>query len=349
MVFVICLILASLIIISASLQRTYNAVPLKELRRRARSGDSVAQMLHKAATYGTSLRTILWIIVLLTGSTFFIYTARNTETWFALLSIIVVLWFGFIWLPAQQATRVSVIIATRLSPVFAKILHYIHPVIDFFARRIAKHRPVRIHTGLYDKDDLIELLDKQYVQLDNRISEDELQIARHALTFGELSVGDVLTPRRVVKMVSIEDTIGPILMTELHDSGFSRFPVYGDAPDKIVGFVLLRDLIGAKEGGAVEQYVNKKVAYVHEDQSLHLALAAIIKTHQHMFIVVNSFEEFVGVVTLEDVLEQIIGQQIVDEFDQYDDMRAVATRHAREERDQHLHPVDGHAKDNTNT
>jgi Mg2+/Co2+ transporter CorC len=57
-------------------------------------------------------------------------------------------------------------------------------------------------------------------------------------------------------------------------------------------------------------------------------LQAFLKTKRHLFIVVNGFEEVIGIVTIEDVIEQIIGQPIMDEFDQYQDLRAVAIRMA---------------------
>nr|MBP7806933.1 CBS domain-containing protein [Candidatus Saccharibacteria bacterium] len=71
------------------------------------------------------------------------------------------------------------------------------------------------------------------------------------------------------------------------------------------------------------------VLYLHESQNLYEALTAMLKTKHHLFIVVNSFEVLVGIITLEDVIEQIIGKPIIDEFDEYDDLRAVAARQAQ--------------------
>jgi CBS domain containing-hemolysin-like protein len=81
--------------------------------------------------------------------------------------------------------------------------------------------------------------------------------------------------------------------------------------------------------------MKKNVKYVHEEHSLEQALHAFIKTNQHMFIVVNSFEEYTGIITIEDILEQVIGHKITDEFDAYDDMRAVAADAARREHKAH--------------
>lgn len=335
MQFLVGLLLAGLTLLAASLQRTYHDVPTKELRRRARTGDQAAEALYRATVYGPSLKVILWLLVVGAASLFFIYMSRVTQSWLAPASVVVVLWLGFIWLPAQQATKLGVWFAVKAAPVFAWVAHYIHPLIERLYRFIRRHRPVRVHTGLYDKYDLIELLERQQVQPDNRIDKGELEIALHALTFGQKQVGDILTPRRMVKMVAAEDTTGPILMSELHESGFSRFPVYDDKEDNIVGTLFLKDLVTAKESGQVRDIMKSGVSYVHEDETLYDALQALIKTRQHLFVVVNSFEEYVGILTMEDVLEQIIGKQIIDEFDQYHDLRAVAAKQAKKEHAQH--------------
>lgn len=334
-------LLAALTLLVISLQRTYGSVPIKELKRRARSGDAAAAALHRAATYGASLRALLWVVILLLASLFFIVSARATETWFALLLISILLWFGFVWLPAQDATRVGIWAASRAAPVLEKILQSIHPFLDKAEKFIRSNRPINVHTGLYDTEDLLNLFDKQRIQSDNRISQQTLEIVEHALQFGDKKVSGILTPRRVVTAVSVEDTVGPVLMTDLHKSGFSRFPVYEGKNENIVGVLYLRDLIRAKSGGTVAKIMNKVVCYVHEDEPLTDALQAILRTHQQLYIVVNSFEEYVGVVSVEDILEEIIGKQIVDEFDQYEDLRAVASKMAAKD---HMNHIDAEPK-----
>jgi CBS domain containing-hemolysin-like protein len=131
-------------------------------------------------------------------------------------------------------------------------------------------------------------------------------------------------------------------MDELHATGFSRFPVAkagtaGSAQPQIVGTLFLKDLVGYTGSGRVAGMMQSKVYYVNETQSLRDALAAFLKTHHHLFVVVNNFEEIVGVLSVEDVLEQILGSEIVDEFDKYDDLRAVAGLEAKAEQAEHEH------------
>lgn len=332
------LILAGLTLLAISLQRTYGSIPLKEMKRRARSGDQVAAALYRAASYGSSLRALLWILIIIAGSIFFVVMSRASDTWFAIVASGALLWFGFIWLPAQEATRMGIWFASNLAPVFEKILQYLHPILDKITRFVRRHRPVSLHTGLYDKEDILSLFEQQKVQADNRVDQHTLEIVEHTLKFGDMKVSDILTPRRVVKAVSADDSLGPVLMTDLHKSGHSRFPAYEGKQDNIVGVLYLRDLVRVKAGGSVQKVMNKTVCYVHENEPLTEVLQAILKTHQQLFVVVNNFEEYVGIVTIEDIMEQIVGKQIVDEFDQYEDLRAVASKLAQKEHKEHVEP-----------
>jgi len=335
---IVLLVSALLALSSISLLKVYRHVPERELRKRAREGDELAKTLYKAVAYGHSLTTVLWIIVGVTNALFFVLVARSTPTWFAVIVSAFVIWAGFVWLPARNVTKLSAWTASKLAPALAWLLSYLHPVIDGLSGFFGRHWPVTIHTGLYDRNDIIELLQYQQAQPDNRVEKTELEIALHALTFGDVSVVQAMVPRRAVKMIAATEAVGTVLMSELHDSGFSRFPVYADKKDTIVGILYLRDLIRAKSGGHIEKYMNAEVMYVHEEQPLTDALQAVLKTKRHLFIVVNSFEEFVGIITIEDILERAIGKPIIDEFDRYDDMRAVAARAAKKEHTQNNEP-----------
>lgn len=333
---ILIILLASFAIMSVGLLKSYRHVSERELRRRAREGDELAAALYRAAAYGSSLGAVLWFLVAITNALFFVNIALHTPAWFAVAASAALVWFAFVWMPARDVTRFSTWVAVKLAPAFAWLLNYIHPMIDYVANFVSKHHPVTVHTGLYDKHDLLVMLQDQAFQPNNRIEKTELEIAFHALTFGDRLVRDIMIPRRAVKMVSTDEEIGPVLMSELHESGFSRFPVYEGKKDNVVGTLYLRDLVGAKSGGKISKVMHDDLAFVHEEQSLADALQAILKTHRQQYVVVNQFEEYVGVITMEDVLEQIVGKPIIDEFDRYDDVRAVAARAAKKEHNEHL-------------
>jgi CBS domain containing-hemolysin-like protein len=325
-----------LALMSVGLLKSYRHVPEREMRRRAREGDELAEALYKVAAYGHSMGAVLWALVVFMSALFFVTLANEAPAWFAVTASAALLWVAFVWLPARDVTRFSTWLAVQLVPVLAWVLNYLHPVLNWVARFVEKHRHLQVHTGMYDREDLVRLLLDQKVQPGNRIDQVELDVALHALTFGEALVRDAMMPRRVVKMVSASETIGPVLMDELHGSGFSRFPVYSGKKDNVVGMLYMRDLVHAKAGGSIEKVMHDDIAYIHEEQPLTDALQAILKTRKHLFIVVNSFEEYVGIISMEDVLERIVGRAIFDEFDQYDDLRAVAARAAKKEHKEHV-------------
>jgi CBS domain containing-hemolysin-like protein len=330
---VILLALSTFVLIS--LQRTYAHKPIRQLRHLARQGDPVAQALYRAASYGHSLTLLLWFWIGIALAGLLVVITLNAPVWFAVAAAATVIWIGFLWLPARGATKMSVWLAKQISPLLAWLLNYLHPFFNKIVSGFRRFYPVRFHTGLYERKDLTGLIEQQRLQPDNRIDDRELAIAQHALTVSDKVISDILTPRRVVVAVSIEDSVGPLMMSELHESGLSRFPVYEKQKDNIVGTLYLRDLVLAKTGGTVRTLYHPEVKFIHEDQGILEAMQAMIKTRHHLLVVVNNFEEYVGVVSLEDVLEAVIGQQIVDEFDVYDDMRTAASSQAKKDHDKH--------------
>lgn len=333
------LLLGLLTLVGISLQKTYKNLPRKELKRRAAKDDELAKLLYRAVAYGISLEILLWGIIGLGAAGFFVLSARSLPTWLALFGSVALVWLGFAYMPNSRVTNAGNTIARYATPPIAWVLARLYPLLSRLGNFLQTRGRIQIHTGIFQKDDLLSLIDKQSEQADNRIDKAELAIAKHALTFGDKLIRDVMIPMRVVKTVKATDTVGPILMAELHKSGFSRFPVTGEKKTEIVGTLFLRDLVAAKAGGAVSGLMNKKVYYVNEEKPLQHVLDAFLKTKHHLFVVVNEFEEIAGIITIEDILEQVLGRQIVDEFDKFDDMRAVAALEAKKDRKSHDHPA----------
>ena len=341
MIVFLILILAVLTVLSVSIQKTYSNVPLKELRRRAVKGDEVAHALHRAVSYGVSLDVLLWGIIGLSAAGFFVSLTVAVPAWLALFGCASLLWVAFAWLPNSKVTNLGEKLAKSVAPALAWVLERLYPLLNRFGVFLQKHSNITVHSGIYQKEDLVDLLDRQAHQPDNRMTAYEIGIVKSALTFSDRLIRDIMTPKRVVKTVKVTESVGPLLMDELHKSGFSRFPVVGEKPDEIVGTLYMRDLVHTKASSKVKDVMKKTVYYVNEEKPLQHALQAFLRTKHHLFVVVNSFEEVVGIVTIEDVLEQVLGKQIVDEFDKYEDLRAVAALEAKKDKQSHTHaPAD---------
>jgi CBS domain containing-hemolysin-like protein len=300
------------------LDKAYKTVSVKELKRRAKSGrDKGSSSIYKLVALGGSLKLFLWLVGSLSAAGILLEVFNHSKILAA-----VVLIFGT-WLALSDMTlKIGGIfwkLAALISIPAFKLINLLHPVLSGFSKFFSKVNPVAFHTGLYDKEDLLELLSYQNHQVDNRISEQDLKIASGALTFGDKLVRDIMTPRRAVKLVYGTDTIGPLLMDELHASGYSQFPVV-NAPTKestpqIVGTLYFKDLIEHQDRGKVSEVMQKGARHINENKSLRDALNIFLKSQHHLLIVVNNFEEITGVISLEDVMEQIIGQQITGELD----------------------------------
>lgn len=335
--FIFGLLFAAASVSLVAVYRVYGHTSLKELKRRARQGDELAALLYRPASYGLSNAVFLVSLAVVSGYIALALLNAALGSWLTGLVVIVLGLAGAVFVQSNGgANRVSVWLARRLSPAIGWLLERLHPLFNRAAHIIRRILPVRIHTGVYDKEDLAQLLEAQKTQPYNRIDAGEIELLIHALQFGDKTVEQTLVPKRIVKTVSQQDTIAPVLLGELHGTGHSRFPVYDGKKDNIVGVLYLRDLLDTKQSGSVSSFMRTPVRYIHEEATLYEALQIFLKTKQHLFVVVNSFEEYVGILTIEDVLEQVIGSQIVDEFDQHDDLRAVAARIAQDEHKAHI-------------
>ncbi|MFY9228140.1 MAG: CBS domain-containing protein [Candidatus Microsaccharimonas sp.] len=162
------------------------------------------------------------------------------------------------------------------------------------------------------------------------LSSNERSLIVNGLAFSVKEVRSVMTPKSVVSTIKKSEFLGPLVLDELHQLGHSRLPVISNDIDHVVGILHLNDLLSLdiKRSVTAEKAMDPKVYYIHQDDTLEHALAAFLKTHHHLFIVINDLRETVGILTIEDVLEALIGHKIVDEDDNHEDLRAVAAKKA---------------------
>lgn len=318
-----------LLAFSTSLQKVFSRLPAVELKRRARRGDPAARQLYKLAAHTTNLRTLVWIFIIFSAALVFIFLADSLSFFPALVIILALIWLGFIWLPASPVADLELRLAGLVAGPLGQLLAVLDAPLDLLNDFVKRHSPVTFHTGMYEKADLLKLLDAQKRQADNRIDQEALDVAMRGLTFGDKIVEDYMTPRSHVATVNAGDSVSPKLIDELHKSGQNLFPVVEGKPEQIVGTLRLAELVDLRKSGLVKNLMSPRVYYIHEDHGLAQVLDAFYKTRHHLFIVVNKFEDFVGVITLEDALEQIIGKPILSDFDDYASHEAVAKHVAR--------------------
>jgi CBS domain containing-hemolysin-like protein len=324
--FLLALFLALMALAAIVLEKTYFYLPLKELKRQAAHHEEPAVTLFRAAVYGTDLKVLLWIVIGLCAAGCFVLFEHVAPDVLSIAAILLIVWFGFLWLPRTRLTALGVQLAVWCTPILAELLRWWHPIGRYVSQFASRHRTAG-HTGLYEKEDLFDLLDRQRHQTDNRISDDEIGRMRSVLQFTEYRVGDITIPRKQVKAVAVDEAISPVLVDELHQSGHVRFPVYDGKVSHIVGTLPLEVVADIKHKGVVRDYYDEHLAYVHESDSLEQALRAFYETRQHLFIVINSADQYVGIITLSDVLQYLFGATEKEQFVRSYDRKAVLERH----------------------
>lgn len=332
--FTVLLIVFSLLIASmfSFLWFGFKSLNRFELKQKAQKHNKQAKLLYPLHALGSQLYASLVFGGLFANVVFVVILAQNTHGLLAITEATVALVVFVICIPILLGRRYILPVGSMIYPVLKWYMLVLAPLMRPIGR-FFEARSTHATTQLISKDELRHILDSHESSEYSDIEEDEIHIVRHALDFGTKQVRSVMTPRRVVMSVGADDEIGPILLDELHKSGYSRFPVYNDKKTlNFIGTLYLHDLATHQTASKVKEVMRKEVLYIHEEQMLDHALQVFIKHNHHLMVVVNNFEEFVGVVTLEDVVEEILGREIVDEFDAHTDLRAVARSLAEQER-----------------
>ncbi len=166
-----------------------------------------------------------------------------------------------------------------------------------------------------DREALIEILRESENR--NLLDHDALAMIEGALQVSDMQVRDIMVPR--VQMIVIKGDSDPkdILSTVL-ESGHSRFPVIGDDPDQILGILLAKDLLRYFAGDEKDKFnikdLMRPASFVPESKRLNVLLRDFRSSRNHMAIVVDEYSGISGLVTIEDIIEEIVGD-IEDEHD----------------------------------
>jgi magnesium and cobalt transporter len=177
------------------------------------------------------------------------------------------------------------------------------------------------------REDLVELL--RDAQSDGLIAADTLRMMEGAIAVSDMTVGDVMIPRAQMVALPAEASLLE-LMRRVVESGHSRFPVHGDDKDEILGILLAKDLLRgvvADHGPGSIHALLRPAVLIPESKRLNVLLREFRQSRNHMAIVIDEHGGVAGLVTIEDVLEQIVGE-IDDEHDEADDPQALIAAQA---------------------
>ncbi len=156
---------------------------------------------------------------------------------------------------------------------------------------------------------------------------DESRVLGNLLGLEQIRVEDVMTPRTVVTMLPEQATIDELLAQD-EATAYSRIPLFSDSRDHITGYVLQREVLLACARGAASTLplseFRREIGFLPARSTLAVALRRFLDQREHVAMAVDEYGGIAGLVTLEDLVETVLGVEIRDESDRVDDLRQVA-------------------------
>ena len=293
------------------------------LKSRAEDGDSsAARVLNMAEQYDKLLSTILIgnnivnIAAASIGTILFtrMLGAERGATVSTIVLTIIVLIFGEVT-PKSLAKEMPEKVATAVSPFLVLLMALMTPLTWLFTqwKKLLGHF---VHSGEADtitEGELITMVSE--AENDGELTDRESQLIRSAIEFDDVEVEEILTPR--VDVVAVEDDI-PLeeLAQTFAESGYSRLPVYHGTIDNIIGVVHEKDFYIArlKKATKIDDLVVPTL-YTTGSTQISQLLRTLREQHHHLAVVVDEYGGTEGIITLEDILEELVGE-IWDEHDE---------------------------------
>ncbi len=285
-----------------------------ELKRKAKQGDKVAARLYHYRKDGTYL-----IVCILLGGTAVV----------AAMSLILESVFGGIIAGIITTGLVTIIgeilpqtIFVRYGYRFSRYFFWLLDIIFILFYPVAKPLTMLLDRllgeelpNIYSREELTHLVEEHAHTDDSTIDVDESRIVRGALQYSTLRAGDIMTPINDADVVTIKDCIDASLLSRLKRYGHSRFPVLDEGSQDYLGILYMKDLLGEELPLPVSRAYRDKIYDVPIGSPLDTLLSRFIQTKSHLFLVRDSEDSVVGIITIEDVIEKILNRDIADEFD----------------------------------
>ena len=180
-----------------------------------------------------------------------------------------------------------------------------------------------------------ELLESMLISEDEGvIDEKESDVIENILNLDNIKVGEILTPRSVIFAIDEKMTIKEVIDTQLAIFKFSRIPIYKGSIEDVTGLVLTKKIFkqALTDDSVTIGSIKKDIYAINENIPVSKALDLLIAKKDHMFLVMDNYDQTEGIITLEDCVETILGVEIMDESDTTEDMRELAKQKMKQKR-----------------
>jgi len=297
-----------------------------ELKRKMKLGSKKAKKVYLIRRHGNLLLCTLLLGNVAVNSTLSIFLGSIASGILAgLLATSLIVIFGEI-IPAATCSRFALEIGSKtiwIIKIFIFILYPVcFPMSKILDRFLGEELP-----NIWSKKELEEIIKLHEESPESNVDEDEEKIILGALSFSEKKASDIMTPRTVVFALEENSILDENLIKKIKESGFTRIPIYQETIDNISGILLIKDLLGIQIGTPLKSISQKKdLLIIKENKKLDTLLDIFKKRRAHLAFIYDKYNGFAGLATLEDVVEEIIGSEIVDETDKVVNLQAEAKK-----------------------
>jgi metal transporter CNNM len=294
-----------------------------DLRRKMKLGNMDAKKIYPLRKRGNLLLCTLLLGNVAVNSALAVFLGSIASGFMAgLIATGLIVIFGEI-VPQAVFSRFALKFGAKTVWIVYLFMFILYPICKPISYVLDKALGSELPT-VYSHGEFRELLEEQRDLKGSAINHREFKILEGGLDISKTNVGEVMTPRVNVFFLNQDDLFTRKVMNEIRKSGFSRIPVFRGDKDKIAGVLYVKDLVGVSSLSkkTVKSMMQKGVSYVKIKDHLGLVLDKFRKKKVHIFVVKDEFKGVAGIVTLEDVLEEVVGE-IVDEYDSFVDMRKL--------------------------
>ncbi|MCK5416574.1 HlyC/CorC family transporter [Candidatus Parcubacteria bacterium] len=324
MTYIIVVLLVALSAIFSGLTLGFFSLNKDDLERKMGLGDKNAKKIYKLRKNGNQLLCTLLIGNVAVNATLSIFLGSIASGFIAgLMATVLIVVFGEI-IPQAAFSRYALILGAKFAWLVSIFIFILYPLAKPLAIALNKTLGEEMPT-VYSKKELVKLIEDHEDMKESDIDEDEERILKGALSFSRKKVNDIMTPRTEIIAFSGDEKLSKEMILKIKNTGRSRIPVYEKDLDNIIGVLYAKDLIGGCTASkTLKTIARDDVIFVDYDKYLDDLLNAFKNKKHHLFVVLNEYGGVSGIVTIEDVIEEIIGDEIVDEFDKHEDLQKVA-------------------------
>lgn len=296
----------------------YFSLNLNSLERRAKHGNKEAAIVYPLRKQGNLLLTTLLLGNVAVNTILSIYLGSIVSGVVAgVIATSLIFVFGEI-LPQAAFSRHALWVGSRFAPLMRVLMFVMlpitYPIAFVLNKLLGEEMP-----SFYTRRELMQIVSDLEASEHSDLDQDEGRIIHGALQFSHTTVREIMTPREGVTTYEMNQRINQDFINDIAQSGFSRYPVYSGNPDNIVGILYTKDLISESPNTALyetEDSFDNSFLKVDPEEKLDVVLGRMLKRKKHMGIVLSKRQKFLGVVTLEDIIEEIIQFEIEDESDE---------------------------------